>query len=112
MARTQAGLVISIKAFIPLTRDLNQNLEALTLAKVAHETGDYSALIAAAQVDEVKVEQRSRRVEDAPVAPEPAGPLLAAMEEEAPEAEPEFRSSRAGISTGEDRGDEEEADAA
>jgi hypothetical protein len=95
MARTQAGLVISIKAFIPLTRDLNQNLEALTLAKQAHESGDYSALIAAAQVDEVKVEQRSRRVEDAPVAP-PAVPLLEVMGEPSAEveAEPEFTSRR------------------
>jgi hypothetical protein len=104
MARTQPGLVISIKAFIPLTRDLNQNLEALTLAKQAHETGDYSHLIAAATVDEVKVEQRSRRVEDAPVAPvaeaeEPAGPLLNIM----------VAAPVAAISTGEERIDPADA---
>lgn len=89
MARNQSGLSISIKAFLVLKpNDLNQNLSALTLAKEAHETGDYTALLAAASVDEVKVEQKSRRVDDEPVAPvaEPA-PLLDAMQgETAPEA--------------------------
>ncbi len=83
MARNQNGLAISIKAFIPMrANDLDQNLTVLTLAKTAHETGDYAALIAAASIDEVKVEQRSRRVEDAPEAPAAAepGPLLQAME--------------------------------
>lgn len=94
MARNQTGLAITIKAFLVLKpNDINQNLAALTLAKEAHETGDYSSLIAAASIDEVKVEQRSRRVEDAPEAPaaEEPGPLLAAM--------------TAGISTGEERVD-------
>ena len=103
MARNQTGLAITIKAFLVLKpNDINQNLAALTLAKEAHETGDYSKLIAAASIDEVKVEQKSRRVEDAPEAPvaEEPVPLLAAM--------------TAGISTGEDRGedDDDEADAA
>lgn len=92
MARNQSGLAINIKAFLVLTpNDLNQNLAALTLAKEAHETGDYTALLAAASVDEVQVAQKSRRVEDAPEAPkavDPA-PLLDAMEggETAPEAQ-------------------------
>lgn len=99
MARNQTGLAIIIKAFLPLKpNDLSQNLEALTLAKDAHETGDYSKLIAAATIDEVKVEQRSRRVEDAPEPPlaEEPGPLLVKMTEEA------------AISTGEERIDPEE----
>lgn len=102
MARNQTGLAITIKAFLVLKpNDINQNLAALTLAKEAHETGNYSSLIAAAQIDEVKVEQKSRRVEDAPEAPavEEPGPLLVAM--------------TAGISSGEERVDpEDEADAA
>lgn len=118
MARNQNGLAISIKAFIPMrANDLNQNLEVLTLAKTAHETGDYAALIAAASIDEVKVEQKSRRVEDAPETPAAAepGPLLAAMEEPTPapeEAPAAFSSRRQGISTGEDRGEAADASAA
>lgn len=99
MARNQTGLAITIKAFLVLKpNDINQNLAALTLAKEAHETGNYSALIAAASIDEVKVEQKSRRVEDAPEAPvaEEPGPLLAAM--------------TAGISSGEERVDPEDED--
>lgn len=91
MARNQSGLAISIKAFLVMKpNDLDQNLKALTLAKEAHETGDYTALLAAASVDEVKVEQKSRRVEDEPASTaslEPA-PLLDAMQgEPAPEAQ-------------------------
>lgn len=107
MARNQTGLAITIKAFLTLKpNDINQNLAALTLAKEAHETGDYSKLIAAASIDEVKVEQKSRRVEDAPETPTEAeaGPLLAAM------------TAGAAISTGEPRVDadveDDEADAA
>ena len=102
MAHIQNGLSITIKAFIQLKpRDLNHQLEMLTLAKQAHETGDYAALISAAQITEVRVEQKSRKVEDTPTpagepvaAAEPA-PLLAIME-----ADPV-----AGISSGDNRED-------
>ena len=105
MARNQTGLAITIKAFLTLKpNDINQNLAALTLAKEAHETGDYSKLIAAASIDEVKVEQKSRRVEDAPEVPvaEEPGPLLVKM------------TAQAAISSGEERVDpaDDEADAA
>lgn len=101
MARNQSGLYVSIKAFLVLKpNDLNQNLAALTLAKEAHENGDYTALLAAATVDEVKVEQKSRRVEDEPAsAPEPA-PLLDAMT--AGEPAPETRGDEAQAETSHD----------
>jgi hypothetical protein len=111
MARNQTGLAITIKAFLVLKpNDINQNLEALTLAKEAHETGDYSKLIASASIDEVKVEQRSRRVEDAPVAAdaEEPGPLLQAMEAGEADEPVGFASSRSGISSGEERVDPED----
>lgn len=81
MARSKTGLAITIKAFLTLKpNDLDQNLAALTLAKEAHATGDYSKLIAAAEIDEVGVIQKTRRVDDEPVTAGPeAGPLLAKM---------------------------------
>ena len=98
MAHIQNGLSITIKAFIQLKpRDLNHQLEMLTLAKQAHETGDYAALISAAQINEVRVEQKSRKVDDVVVPPpatEPA-PLLAIME----------AAPVAGISSGDNRED-------
>ncbi|MDK2769931.1 MAG: hypothetical protein KYX69_19710 [Sphingomonas sp.] len=74
----QTGIAISIKAFLPTGKSLDEQFAALTLVKTAHETGDYSALLKAANVEDVKTEQKTRRVEDAPPAatsapePEPA----------------------------------------
>lgn len=65
MAVNQTGIAIVIKAFLPIGKDLDEQLAALTLVKTAHETSDYSALLAAAHVDEVKTEQKTRRVEEA-----------------------------------------------
>lgn len=67
MATNQTGIAIVIKAFLPIGKDLDQQLAALTVVKTAHETGDYAALLAAAKIDEVKTEQKTRRVDDAPV---------------------------------------------
>lgn len=98
MARSKTGLAITIKAFLTLKpNDLEQNLAALTLAKEAHETGDYSKLIAAAEIDSVGVAQKTRRVDDEPAEAE-AGPLLAAM------------TTGAAISTGEPRVDRDVED--
>ncbi len=64
MAHNQTGIFIGIKAFLPIGRELNEQLAALTMVKDAHESGDYSALLAAATVDDVKTQQITRRVED------------------------------------------------
>ena len=47
MAVNQQGIAISIKAFLPMGRALDDQLAALNLVKTAHETGDYAALLAA-----------------------------------------------------------------
>ena len=114
MAHNQTGIAIVIKAFLPTGKSLDEAYAALSLVKTAHETSDYAALLAAAQIDSVKTEQKNRRVEDAPVPVEP-GPMVAMM---TGEAEPPFQSRRinddalaglaareAAISTGEERVD-------
>jgi hypothetical protein len=68
MATNQPGVAIVIKAWLPVEGDLEAQIAALSLVKQAHETGDYSALLASAKVDEVKTEQKTRRIETAPVA--------------------------------------------
>lgn len=66
MATNQTGIFIGIKAFLPTGKSLDEQFAALSLVKAAHETGDYAALLAAAKIDEVKTEQKTRRVEDTP----------------------------------------------
>lgn len=61
------GIAITIKAFLPTGKTIDEQFDALSLVKQAHETGDYSAVLAAAKIDEVKAEQKTRRVEDEPV---------------------------------------------
>lgn len=76
MATNQTGIAIVIKAFLPTGKTLDETFAALSIVKQAHETGDYAPLLAAASVEEVKTEQKTRRVE---IAPAPV---------EAPNAEP------------------------
>ena len=85
MATNQQGIAIIIKAFLPMGKALEDQLAALTLVKTAHETGDYAALLAAAHDVEVKTEQKTRRVEVAPVSPthEPPAATQRAGEEDA-----------------------------
>ncbi|WP_147377576.1 hypothetical protein [Mesorhizobium waimense] len=53
-----------IKAFLPTGRTIDEQFAALSIVKTAHETGDYSALLQASTVEEVKTEQKTRRIED------------------------------------------------
>jgi len=62
----QSGIAITIKAFLPTGKTLDEQFTALGLVRDAHATGDYTALLKAAKVDEVKTEQKVRRVEEAP----------------------------------------------
>ncbi len=68
----QTGIAIVIKAFLPTGKTLDEQFEALSKVKNAHETGDYSALLKAAKIDEVKTEQKTRRIDDAPQQADPA----------------------------------------
>lgn len=63
MAINQPGIAIAIKAWLPIGKTLDEQLDALTTVKNAHETGDYAELLAKATVEEVKAEQKTRRVE-------------------------------------------------
>lgn len=67
------GIAIVIKAFLPTGKTLDEQFAALSIVKAAHETGDYAPLLAAANIDEVKTEQKTRRMDDAPKAEEPQG---------------------------------------
>lgn len=71
MASHVPGIAIVIKAFLPTGETLDEQFDALSLVKYAHATGDYSKVLAAANIDEVKAEQKTRRIEDQPAA-EPA----------------------------------------
>ncbi|TIT90379.1 MAG: hypothetical protein E5W41_00185 [Mesorhizobium sp.] len=55
-----------IKAFLPTGKSLDEQFAALSIVKTAHETSDYSALLKAASIEEVKTEQKTRRIEDQP----------------------------------------------
>jgi hypothetical protein len=59
----QTGIVIVIKAFLPTGKTLDEQFAALSLVKEAHENGDYSELLQAAKIAEVKTEQKTRRIE-------------------------------------------------
>ena len=72
MAKNQTGIAIVVKAWLPLGGSLESQIASLQLVKNAHATGDYTALLNAAKVEDVKAEQKTRRVEDEPEpAPQP-----------------------------------------
>jgi len=60
------GIAIVIKAFLPTGKTLDEQFNALSIVKTAHETGDYAPLLAASQIDEIKTEQKTRRVDEPP----------------------------------------------
>lgn len=73
------GIAITIRAFLHTGKTLDEQFAALTMMKEAHETGDYTKVLAVAQIDEIKAEPKSRRTatEAAPVAAKPvASPAI------------------------------------
>ncbi|RWF74520.1 MAG: hypothetical protein E5X15_09935 [Mesorhizobium sp.] len=95
----QTGIAIVIKAFLPTGKSLDEQFEALSIVKTAHETSDYSALLKAASIEEVKTEQKTRRIEDQPQTQthpatqgettETTGGETAGQEQPEPEVKPE-----------------------
>lgn len=71
MAKNQTGIAIVVKAWLPLGKSLEDQIAALQLVQDAHTTGDYTALLNAAKVEDVKTEQRTRRMDEAEQAAEP-----------------------------------------
>ncbi len=61
----QTGIAIVIKAFLPTGKTLDEQFAALSAVKAAHESGDYTTLLKTAAIEEVKTEQKTRRVPDA-----------------------------------------------
>lgn len=81
MASHVSGIAIVIKAFLPTGKTLDEQFTALSIVKDAHATGDYAALLQAAKIDEVKTEQKTRRMEDEPVAvTESSGDVMADLD--------------------------------
>ena len=64
MAINQSGIAIVVKAFLPTGKTLDEQFAALSIVKTAHETGDYAALLRAAQDVEIKTEAKTRRIEE------------------------------------------------
>ncbi|SDL06831.1 hypothetical protein SAMN05428953_12640 [Mesorhizobium muleiense] len=62
----QTGIAIVIKAFLPTGKTLDEQFNALSIVREAHATGDYATLLKAATVEDVKTEQKTRRIEDQP----------------------------------------------
>jgi hypothetical protein len=59
----QTGIFISINAWLPTGKGLDEQFQALSLVKAAHESGDYAPLLAAAKIEAVKTESKTRRME-------------------------------------------------
>lgn len=98
MATNQTGIAIVIKAFLPTGKTIDETFEALSLVKDAHASGDYTKVLAAAQIDEIKAEQKTRRVEttdEEPAADTDDETTGTEPADEADMDEPEFQSSRA-----------------
>lgn len=65
------GFQIKITAFLPATGGIDDQMRALSMVKDAQENGNYADLLANAQIDVLKIDQKTRRVKDAPAdAPE------------------------------------------
>lgn len=63
MAIHQTGIAIVIKGFLPMGSSIDEQFQALSIVKAAHESGDYSKLLKVAHDVEVKTENKTRRVE-------------------------------------------------
>lgn len=65
----QTGIAITIKAFLVTGKSLDEQLKSLTMVHDAHASGDYTELLKISTIDEVKTEQKTRRVDEpAPMA--------------------------------------------
>lgn len=62
----QAGIQITIKAWLPTGKTIDEQFEALSIVKNAHASGDYAALLTASKIEAVQTEQKTRRMDDEP----------------------------------------------
>lgn len=93
MKANQTGIFISIKAWLPTGKSLDDQFNALSIVKAAHTTGDYAPLLAAAVVESVQTEQRTRRMDvvqaDDPIDEENGDPVEPLVESGASVNEPD-----------------------
>lgn len=57
----QTGIAITIRAWLPTGKTLDEQFAALSIVKTAHESGDYAPLLSAATIEAVQTEQKTRR---------------------------------------------------
>lgn len=62
----QNGIFITLKAWLPVEGSISEQIAKLQMVEKAHETSDYAELLKAAKVEDIKTEQKTRRVEDQP----------------------------------------------
>lgn len=85
MASHVSGIAITIKAFLPTGKTIDEQFETLSLMKEAHKTGDYSAVLKVAIIDKISSEQKTRRMEDATVSiTESSGDIMKDLDAEGP----------------------------
>lgn len=83
----QTGIQITIKAWLPTGKTLDEQFEALSIVKNAHASGDYAALLTASKIEGVQTEQKTRRFDDVPQTQQPAGePAQGEQQQEQPPA--------------------------
>lgn len=89
----QSGIAISITAFLPTGKTLDEQLTALTIVKDAHASGDYAALLSSSVDVLVRTENKTRRIHATPApaaAPTPAAEEEPAVAAPAPISKPEL----------------------
>lgn len=64
MATNQTGVSIVIKAWLPVSGSISEQIASLQMVETAHSTGDYAELLKAAKVEDIKTEQKTRRIEE------------------------------------------------
>lgn len=62
--KSETGLSVIIRGFIPTNGDLQATNDATTAAVEAIRTGDYTPLMAMMKVDDCKVQLKTRRIAD------------------------------------------------
>jgi hypothetical protein len=68
MAVNQSGVAITIKAFLPTGKTLDEQFNALSIVRDAKESGNYDLLLSCAEDVSIKTEAKTRRLE-VPAAP-------------------------------------------
>jgi hypothetical protein len=64
MAKNISGIAIVIKAFLPTGSTIDESFAAFGMVKLAHESGDYSTLLAASNDVQIKTDVQTRRIAD------------------------------------------------